>query len=234
MKNKPAATLLMIRNRDQAADFISDLDLTNPVVYAPMVHLEPLHHTKKPPMADVIIFTSSNAVRFYGAQSYSVRPDVICVGSRTAVAAQKVGFNVLKVYETAQALIVKELKAANLKGKVLLYPRAETVSVDITQTLSDHGYSVHDFILYKQTFVPLPQTGKTLIQSQHTIVPVFSKAIAYHFRSSLEGMQPYNLVIVCISPPVADIFDGLENNHITTAQMPTRAGLIDEIRTIIK
>jgi len=224
--NTQPKTLLMIRAYDQAVNFVAELTLPNPVVYAPMVEIEPLNAGQTLPPADLVIFTSANALRQY-ADKTQHRGDVYCVGSITKRAATERGFNILQSFETAEQLVgfLRENTAAN---KRMLYPRAETVSHDIASSLSAFGYQVTDAILYCQTFLPLSNEAITLIESSPVLVPILSKEIAKRLLTAIAPLKPRDLSLVCISPAVAAVFSGF---NVKTAQNPTRAALIEQIKS---
>lgn len=224
--NTPDTILLMIRAYDQAVDFVAELALPNPVRYAPMVQIEPLNTDQTMPTTDLAIFTSANAVRLYAGKTQH-KGDVFCVGSITKRAALARGFNILETFETAEKLIMNFRNNAP-DNKSILYPRAETVSHDIAKELSAMGHQITDTILYRQTFLPLSNEAIKLIESSPTLVPILSKEIAKRFLAAIAPLNPRDLSLVCISPAVAAIFS---DYSVKTAQNPTRAALIKQIKT---
>ena len=82
----------MIRAYDQAAIFVSDLAISSTVVFTPIVRIEPLNIEQTPPVADMLIFSSSNAVRFYADSENNRDVETVCVGSMTANVANEFGF----------------------------------------------------------------------------------------------------------------------------------------------
>ncbi|MBL4750217.1 MAG: uroporphyrinogen-III synthase [Amylibacter sp.] len=223
--NTLPTTLLMIRAYDQAVDFVAELALPNPVIYAPMVQIEQLNTGQTLPPADLVIFTSANALRLY-ADKTQHRGDVFCVGSVTKRAATERGFNILQSFETAEQLI-GFFRENTADTKSILYPRAETVSHDITTSLSAMGCRITGAILYRQTFLPLSDQAIKLIESSPVLVPVLSKEIAKRMRAALTPLKPRDLSLVCISPAVAAVFNGF---NVKTAQSPTRAALMEQIK----
>lgn len=225
----PNKTLLMIRAKDQAVDFVTELAVTTPVVFAPMVRIEPIEVTKPLPFVDGIIFTSSNAVRIYAMRTQSRSAKVFCVGSTTVRVAKERGFNVENSFPTAKDLAA--FFQAHFKAKTnVLYPRAETVSFDVAGELSKAGHRVHEAILYRQTFQSLSGEGMRLIKSSSVIVPILSREAAIRFHDFLAFAKPHDLTIVCISAPVAAIFSDLSDVHVEIAEKSTRAALLSQIK----
>ncbi|MFK5998021.1 MAG: uroporphyrinogen-III synthase [Rhodobacterales bacterium] len=227
--NTQNKTILMIRERTQAADFIAELDMQGPVVFAPMVQIVPMQVDQVLPNATGIIFTSANAVRFYAKATKDRNAQVYCVGSQTERAAKGAGFRVTQRFETAAQLVAHFNAMPNpLSG--IFYPRAETVAVDIAKELSDAGHHIEDAIFYRQAFQALPDKAKGLIESSSLIVPIFSHQIAKRFRQGLIFVKPCDLTIMCISTYVASVFDDLSGFRIDIAQKPTRAAMVDKIK----
>ena len=216
----------MIRAYDQAVDFVAELALPNPVIYAPMVQIEPLNATQTLPPADLVIFTSANAVRLY-AKKINHNGDVFCVGTITKRVAAERRFNISQTFETAEQL-VSFFRANTSDNTSILYPRAETVSYDIAKKLTHFGHQITDTILYRQSFLPLSDEAVRLIESSPTLVPILSKEIAKRFRAAITPINPRDLSLVCISPTVAAIFG---DYSVKTAQNTTRAALTEQIKT---
>ena len=230
--NTTNKTLLMIRAKAQSVDFVAELMVSNPVIYAPMVDIEPLNVDQVLPSAELIIFTSSNAVRIYTGRTQDRSMETICVGSITARAATKSGFRVLQTFEHAQDL-VEHFRHSLKAKKPIVYPRAETVSLDIAHELKKMGYTIAAPVLYRQSFQPLSGEGRKKIESSPTVVPVFSREIAKRFHETLISIKPENLTLVCISAPVAAIFNDLSGFSVEIVQKPTRDALIEKIKACL-
>ncbi len=223
--NTPPKILLMIRAYDQAVDFVAELALPNPVIYAPMVQIEPLNTKQILPTANLVIFTSANAVRLYAGKTQH-KGEVYCVGSITKRVALDRGFNISQTFETAEQLIA--LFGNNVPdSNSILYPRAEIVSCDIAKELTRLGYQITDTVLYRQSFQPLSDEAIRLIESSPVLIPILSQEIAKRFCVAMTSIKPRDLSLVCISPAVAAIFD---DYSVKTAQKPTRAALIEMIK----
>lgn len=227
--NNPIKTLLMIRAQKQAEDFVTELAMPNAVIYAPIVRIDPLNADDDMPHASIVIFTSSNAVRFYADRTQNRSANVLCVGSVTDRTATEYGFQVLHALDTAKQLITFVKKNIEV-GASILYPRAETVSLDIADELAEVGYSVHNVILYRQTFMSLSDEGINAVESLSLVIPILSQEIAIRFRDVLVSAKPRDLTIVCISAPVAAIFDDLGGFSVEIAQKPTRSALIQQVK----
>lgn len=225
----PDKTLLMVRAYDQAANFVAELDTPCPVIFAPMVQIEPINTDQSLPVADLVIFTSANAVRLYASMTQH-NGTVICVGPTTKRAALAHGLNVSQTFETAELLVAYFHNTTNSNTNIL-YPRAETISLDIAEELASMGMQVTEAILYRQTFKSLTDEAIILIESSPTLVPILSKEIAKRFHSAIIALKPCDLTLVCISPSVAAIFTGF---NVKTAENPTRIALIKQIKIGLK
>lgn len=219
----------MIRAKDQAIDFVVDLTVSNPVVYAPMVEIEPMNMGVVPPNSNILIFTSANAVGIYSTSTQDRNNSVVCVGSVTHKAAENVGFTVQNNFETTE-LLINFFQNQLVHNNSIFYARAETVSQDLTQILTDMGYTISDMILYRQQFLPLSQVAINLIESSLVAVPILSTEIARQFRDAIVPCSPHNLILICISSQVAAIFKGLSGFKVEIATKPTRVALIDKIK----
>ncbi len=222
-------TVLMIRAYDQAVDFVSDIAVANPVTFAPMVCIEPLNTDQTLPPVDRLIFTSSNAVRLFANKTKDRSMDVACVGSVTARITEECGFKTPQLFETAAQLVTSFQREAH-DGAHILYPRAETVSLDIAGVLARTGFDVTDIVIYRQTFQPLSRDAIDLIESSSVFVPIFSMEIAKRFHAAIVSIKPHDLTLVCISGPVAAVFNGFS---VEIAPKPTRAALIARIKTCL-
>jgi uroporphyrinogen-III synthase len=223
--NKIEKTLLMVRALDQATDFVAELDISNTVMFAPMVKIKPLNVKDPTPTAHTLIFTSSNAVRLYACRTQKRDQNVLCVGSVTQKEAENAGFTVLKIFETAQNLI-SFFETQTTHQNQIIYPRAQIVSLDLVKELMAMGYVANDIILYQQTFLPLPQDAKILIESSSVVLPVLSQEIAKRVQAALICSKPDDLTIICISPKVAAIFDDITGVNIKISPKPDRASLL--------
>ncbi len=222
-------TLLMIRDEQLAVDFVSGLAVSNPVVYAPMVTIEQVNAKQPIPVADMLVFTSSNGVRAYRAMTKDRSVIAICVGSVTEKVAVDEGIEVSKTYETVAALI-EDIKDTS---QSIVYLRGEVVSVDIAQALSDTKVRLTEVILYEQVFHKLPPQGVNEIESSAVIVPILSKEIAIRFLKALTTIKSQNVTIICISAAVAAIFKDSADFTVETASNPTRAALMQMVKTAL-
>jgi uroporphyrinogen-III synthase len=227
--NKPDKTLLMIRAYDQAIEFVAELNVCNPILFSPMVCIDPLNTKTKPPKTETVIFTSSNAVRLYADLTSDRGQNICCVGTVTAQATARFGFTVTRSFETAAKLIEYLSQTIEPIGTIL-YPRAETVSVDIADALSHTGTPISEMILYRQNFQPLSGEAKHTIESVAVITPILSKEIALRFRATLQTINPKQLTIICISEAVASVFDDLNGFKVEIASKPNRSALIQQIK----
>ncbi len=225
----PDKTLLMIRAYDQAVDFVAELAPPNPVIFAPMVQIEPVNADQTLPAAALVIFTSANAVRLY-ANKAQHNGGVFCVGSVTTRVAVELGFSISQTFKTAEELVAYFRNTANGSTSIL-YPRAETISLDIAGELAGMDLQVTEAILYRQTFRPLSDEAMILIESSPTLVPILSKEIAKRFLCAITTLKPHDLMLVCISPSVAAIFADF---NVKFAEKPTRAALVKKIKTCLK
>ncbi len=103
-----------------------------------------------------LLFTSQNAVRFFGrrcrARGRMVaagQPLIAAVGPATAAAAEKEGFRVDQVAGRFRGAALAEELGPRLAGKRILLPRSDRASGDLPAALRAAGADVTDVVAYR-------------------------------------------------------------------------------------
>ena len=124
------------------------------VSHLPLINIEPLNYEEiKFSDYKVIIFTSTNAVKFLDFKDIDKKLLCFCVGSATEKKARSVGFqNVISAEGNVNNL--KELVLQNFDPKdgKLIYVSGEIISYDLDQQLLKEGYSIKRIINYKTNY----------------------------------------------------------------------------------
>jgi uroporphyrinogen III methyltransferase / synthase len=142
---------------------------------------------------DWIIFTSRNAVKFFGSRFKALRtppdgvnrlillPRVATIGSATSDEARRVGFvpNYEAQKPTAEGLGAELL--GELRGKRVLLPRSDIANSALPRTLREARADLIDVVAYR-TLAPKPldtSVAEAIRQGSVDVVTLFSPS-AYH------------------------------------------------------
>ena len=142
-----------------------------------------------------IIFTSSNAIKFFDINSLDKNIKCFCVGNTTEQTAKKKGFqNIYSAEGNVNNL--KEIILQNFKsseGK-LLYVSGEIITYDLDKYLISEGLSVERLINY--TSNPVEKFDENLISELKNNIPdivyVYSQNSAISFKSLLVNYDLQN------------------------------------------
>jgi uroporphyrinogen-III synthase len=164
-----------------------------------------------------IIFTSSNAIKFFDIKKINKKINCFCVGSATEKKARSVGFqNIYAADGNVDNL--KELILLNFNssdGK-LLYVSGEIVSSNLDQNLISEGYKIKRIIDYKAN--PIEKFEQSLIDklklNMPNIVYVYSQNSAISFLNIIKYYQLESLWmgtnLMCIGEKTSAILNEIK------------------------
>ena len=143
--------VLLTRPLEDSLDLIKrfkDKDIT--VSHLPLIKINKLDYPKlKSSEYNVIVFTSSNAIRNLDTKDFNKNTLCFCVGDATEKTAKQKGFhNTFSAGGNVRNL--RELILQNLEKKTekILYVSGELVSYDLDKDLIKEGLNVQRFISY--------------------------------------------------------------------------------------
>tara|TARA_B100001057_G_scaffold179973_1_gene180670 strand:+ start:4359 stop:5057 length:699 start_codon:yes stop_codon:yes gene_type:complete len=164
-----------------------------------------------------IIFTSSNAIKFFNTNLLDKKIKCFCVGNFTEQTAKVKGFqNIYSAEGNVNNL--KEIILQNFKsseGK-LLYVSGEIVTYDLDKYLISEGLSVERLINY--TSNPVEKFDENLISDLKNNIPdivyVYSQNSAISFKSLLINydLQNHwmNTNLMCISEKASSVLNDIK------------------------
>ena len=164
-----------------------------------------------------IIFTSSNAIKFFNTNLLDKKIKCFCVGNFTEQTAKVKGFqNIYSAEGNVNNL--KEIILQNFKsseGK-LLYVSGEIVTYDLDKYLISEGLSVERLINY--TSNPVEKFDENLISDLKNNIPdivyVYSQNSAISFKSLLINydLQNHwmNTNLMCISEKTSSVLNDIK------------------------
>jgi len=144
--------ILFTRELNESEDLIKKFKSSGfKVSNLPLLKISKLNYNEiKPSSFEVIIFTSSNAIKFLELKNIDKNILCFCVGSSTERTARSKGFQ--KVFAAdGNVRNLKELIQQNLavKNKRILYVSGEIVSYPLDKELTLEGYAVNRLINYR-------------------------------------------------------------------------------------
>ena len=165
----------------------------------------------------VIIFTSSNAIKFLNIKNIDKKLVCFCVGSATEKKARSVGFqNIFAADGNVDNL--KELILQNfnpLEGK-LLYVSGEIVSSNLDQQLVLNGYIIKRVINYRAN--PIEKYDEEFIEKLKVKMPemvyIYSQNSAINFLKIIKNYQLetlwMNTNLMCIGEKSSSILNEIK------------------------
>ena len=210
MRDLPAARPAVILTRPSKASGRSASRLaallgdSAKVIVSPLIRIEytaPLPDLRR---YDGVIFTSENAVDALARHGPSPGMTALCVGRRTADAADIVGFRAVSANGSAEALA--ELVASKPRAARFLYARGTHVAFDLPSRLRDSGMTVDEWVVYAQRELALDRAAAAALASRRCVCPLFSEMAARILGSQAELLPDLGHSVHCISRKVADAF----------------------------
>lgn len=195
-------------------------------ILSPVLEIGFLSDWTVPPQDVDIIFTSQNGVAAYATKARGESRRAWCVGSRTALAAEALGFATYSADGDADALVALILQDET--HSTFAHIRGVETRGDILARLQASGLDVIDCIAYRQTPVALSQEAQKLASSnQSYLLPVFSPKTARTLVTQLSGAD--HAWVVCLSEAVAEPFRTAGFKHIICAKEPTQAEMVKTV-----
>lgn len=191
---------------------------------APLVDIVPVAFDAGADPVAALIFTSENGVRaaeqcgdWRGLTAY-------CVGARTAEAAKSAGFDAISAEGSADDLVALIAKSAP-EGRLLHLHGAETRG-DVVGRLTDARLRADGLVAYEQKTLGMPEGWTDALSHPGPILaPLFSPRSAERFAQVLGSMVPADLILPCLSRPVADALPPKLQARTEIANAPTAEAL---------
>lgn len=192
--------------------------LGHEISHLPLINIEGLKY-EAPNYSEfkVIIFTSTNAVKFLDIKNIDKKLKCFCVGSATEKKARSVGFqNVFAAEGNVSNL--KELILQNFKpsdGK-LIYISGEIISSDLDKELISNGYTIERLINYRAN--PIEKYDESFIEKLKLKMPeityIYSQNSAINFLKVIKNYQLetlwMNTNLMCIGEKTSSILNEIK------------------------
>ncbi len=164
-----------------------------------------------------IVFTSSNAVKFFGTANLDKNIKCFCVGNATEKKARSIGFqNTIAAEGNVKNLKELIIQSYESKNKALLYISGETISVDLDQQLLSEGFKVKRIINYKVNYNQKfdEKFVNELKLNMPDIVYVYSQNSALSFLNFIKIYQTeilwMNTNLMCIGEKTSSILNEIK------------------------
>ena len=147
-----------------------------------------------------VILTSENGASAAPPPASAMR--AWCVGTRTAAAARRKGYQAIAADGNAESLI--DLLMAERPVGQLAWLRGKHVAVDLESVLKAQGAQVRSFTVYEQIPCQLNTKAVDALRSAGCVVPLFSANAASVFSGAAKRLPDLGHEIFCLSRRVAD------------------------------
>ena len=208
--------VLITRNLNDSEDLIKKFKSNGlKVSNLPLLQIEKVNYNDtKLSSFEVIIFTSSNAIRFLELKNIKKNLLCFCVGSLTEKTARSKGFQ--RVFAAdGNVSNLKELILQNLptKNKKILYVSGKTVSYPLDKELTLEGYNVKRLVNYSVRYNENLDLSflDSLKKDMPDLVYVYSENSA---KSFLNLIKKYELVdywmntnLMCIGEKTSSVLN---------------------------
>jgi uroporphyrinogen-III synthase len=174
--------------------------------------------------------TGAEAAALLREKGRALPERAICVGDRTAEAARGLGFDARSAKGDAEVLIALILESDD--PGPFLHLRGREARGDVAPRLAAKGRASHAAIVYAQVAQPLKAEARALLSGDDpVIIPLFSPRSA----AILADFGPFAapLLLVAISPAVAEKAAILAPAQLEVADSPDAAGMLAAIARLI-
>lgn len=232
-----AFPILLTRPAPQAARFADDLRRRFGARLHPVISplMTPRFMAPAWPVAPyaTLILTSETGVEAAArlrATGRALPLRAVCVGDRTAQAAEAAGFTATSAQGDAEALLALILASGD--PGPFLHLRGRDARGDIAPRLAAGGRTAHAAIVYEQEAQPLSDEARRLLSGRDpVVVPLFSPRTA---RLLVEqGPFTAPLLLAAISPAAARSADSLAPTRLVTAARPDGPAMLDAVDMLI-
>ncbi len=233
-------TVLITRSADQTEDFINQLeDLGAKTISFPLIknsainqlQLKSCFNSEK---FDWLIFTSTNAVRFFfeSITPNSVSTKIAVVGEKTKKSVEQYGLKVdfIPSQYTAKQLS-KELPIN--KNESILIPRSNLAKNDIIQILESRNCKVETLSIYENNTIQYSASELSNIFDQQIDYITFTSGSTVKSFARL-GIELNNEMVVCIGPETAKIAKENKLANTAIANPHTTEGMANALVTNLK
>ena len=226
-------TLLLTRPQAASERFAAacwkEIGRAIPVVISPVLEIRPLPVDVDPSSIGTILFTSENGVISLASQANLSGRPALCVGDRTAQAAQDAGMVARSAGGDVEALL--SLASQLRPDEPLLHVRGVHAAGDLARRLGALGFQVSEAISYDQEARKLSDEALALCDGGAPVVlPLFSSRSAATLLDQL-GPGRDNFSIVAISPAVAAAWGGRD---LLVAKEPDAAAMVREVARLFR
>jgi uroporphyrinogen-III synthase len=230
-KPVPKPMILLTRAQEASERFAALLTLAMPdveVIIAPLQEVRFVDWTRPDPLADVLIFTSRNAV--VAAARAGLGGLAYCVGDQTAQAAQLAGFRTISAAGDAQDLVARVLMDG---PRPVWHLRGREARGNVAPQLRAAGFNVTERVVYDMVSLPLSGTAKSALRGPGPVlVLLFSPKSAKRAAKALAGAKA-TLAIFSISEAVDDVAKGLEARARWVALRPDADGMLEIVVQVL-
>ena len=186
--------------------------------------------------AQALLFTSTNGVTGFAAASERRDIWVFAVGDGTATAARAVGFaRVESAQGDVEALVALVLATLEPVSGALVHASSHAVAGDLAGRLTRLGFTVRSVPLYRAIAADGLRAA-TVVAFRAGLIDAalfFSPRTAATFvrlaAAAGIGLHCATTAAVALSPAVAAELHGLGWRHVTVAEEPTEAALLDAL-----
>ena len=203
--------IVITRPKEDSLSLIERLkNLGHVVTHLPVIKIQKIETPKiNLEKYQVVIFTSSNAIRFMNLEKFNIKIKCYCVGRSTELTAKKAGFiNTHSSEGTVNSLIELVKRTVDNKSGKLLYLSSEFISKDLDKDLIEAGFLVDRISNYNSA--PIEQIDKNTLDFLKRNVPdvffIYSSMSAKNLFNLINKYSLLNVVtnsnLMCISEKV--------------------------------
>ncbi len=246
-------TVLITRRREQAVEFIAELERRGgKAILLPMINVQDPNSWEECDRAlqqiknyDSLVFTSTNAVDkfFQRCVLRSVEPatlrgrEVYAVGERTRRAVEERGLAVKAIPERYSSEGLAEyFRTVNLGGKRFLYPRGDLGKADLIKSLIRQGASVDPVVVYVSSGpdeIDAEFVYRRLVDGDIDVITFASPSAATNFVKLFPiekmALMHQRTRIAVIGPTTEQCMKSLRVKVDIVARTATIDGLLDAI-----
>ena len=192
--------------------------LGHQISHLPLINIEGLKY-ELPNYSEFkgVIFTSSNAIKFFDIKNIDKKILCFCVGSATEKKARSNGFqNVFAAEGNVNNLKELILQNFNSSEGKLLYVSGEVISSNLDSELISNGYTIERVINYRAN--PIKKYDEVFIEKLKLKMPeityVYSQNSAINFLKVIKNYQMealwMNTNLMCIGEKTSSILNEIK------------------------